>query len=74
MAGRKLEDRIAKDLRQAGFKVEIEPTLKGVRPDLLVRTPDDRRFVVEIKAWQARPGFAARAANQQVVTVPSVKC
>ena len=56
--------KIARDLRKAGFSVESQPTVSGVRPDLLVKTPDDRHFVVEVKAWSSRPGFAARAADQ----------
>lgn len=64
MAEKKIEQKIIRDLRKGGFEVEVRPKVQGVRPDLLVKTSDHRRFVVEVKAWESRPGFAARAAKQ----------
>lgn len=64
MSEEELTARIARDLREAGFSVQVQPTLRGLRPDLLVKAPDGRQFVVETKTWASRPGFAARAAGQ----------
>lgn len=64
MADSALETRVEAELRSAGFLVESQPTMSGIRPDFLVRTPDNRRIVVEVKGWEAHPGFAARAASQ----------
>jgi len=58
------ERRIHKKLIDAGFDVEEQPALGGLRPDFLVRRPDGSQIVVEAKAWKTTPANLERAAQQ----------
>jgi hypothetical protein len=64
MAGRDLEDQIAKRLGKAKFNFEREPAIGGLRPDFLVKGPEGKLVVVEAKRWDPRGGNTARALDQ----------
>jgi hypothetical protein len=55
---------VAKVLKQEGFNFTREVSMGGLRPDFIVRGPDDQLAIVEVKRWGKRPGFASHAAEQ----------
>ncbi len=59
-----LSVRVARVLREAGFSIEAEPAIGGLRPDFLVRGPAGQIVVVEAKAWDDSPGYISRAVSQ----------
>jgi hypothetical protein len=50
-AYKNFEKRISSALDRAGFRVYANPEIGGLRPDFLVRDPDGRTYVIELKAW-----------------------
>lgn len=64
MSDRRLENEIEKELADAGFEFEREPTIGGLRPDFLIKGPRGELVIVEIKPWNPRGGNTARAIQQ----------
>lgn len=59
-----LAERVAGRLTDAGFEVDVQPVVGGLRPDLLVHGPAGSTYVVEVKTWDSRGGNTARAIRQ----------
>jgi hypothetical protein len=64
MSDSKFEDAIEKELANAGFEFEREPSIGGLRPDFLVKGPRGELVIVELKPWGPRAGNTARAIEQ----------
>jgi hypothetical protein len=60
----KFTDQIASLLKKAGFELEREPAIGGLRPDFLVSGPKGQTVVIEAKDWQSGGGNTARAMEQ----------
>jgi len=61
---KEFEQEIIQLLEASGFQVQTNVTVGGVQPDIVVAVPDGRIYVVEVKAWEKKPGFTVRAARQ----------
>ena len=61
---RELADQVARNLAEAGIRFDRDVSLGGIQPDLIAYSPDDRTFIIEVKAWQKHRGFRNRAAHQ----------
>ena len=59
-----LDELVAKQLREAGFEYETQPVIGQARPDFLVRTPEGKEIVLEVKGWVESPENITRAAHQ----------
>jgi hypothetical protein len=59
-----LEQLVEKKLKEAGFEYETQPIVGKGRPDFLVRTPDGKEIVLEVKGWSENPENIKRAAHQ----------
>jgi hypothetical protein len=68
-----LNEEVTAILDDAGLTWDREPLLEGVRPDLLVRSPDGRRLVLELKTI-ADPGAiqAVNAYEQAIRTAQAI--
>lgn len=64
MKEREFEREVTLALQKAGISFQTHVALGGVQPDFVVPTPDGRLVVVEAKAWERSPGFAAHAEEQ----------
>lgn len=64
MREREFERDVSLALKKAGISFQTQVALAGVQPDFVVPTPDGRLVVVEAKAWERSPGFAAHAEEQ----------
>jgi hypothetical protein len=53
---------MASDLRKENIPVQTEVSLGGIRPDMVVTTPDGRHIIIEVKLWS--PANRKRAAEQ----------
>jgi len=60
----KLTNQVGDALSQAGLDFDRQVSIGGVQADFLVRSRDDRTFVVDVKAWDKFRGFRNRAAHQ----------
>lgn len=58
------ERKVARALGKAKIPFQSHVALDGVQPDFVIKTPDGRVIVVEAKAWEHSPGFAAHAEEQ----------
>jgi len=59
-----LVERIAHDLRTAGFDVRMQPIVGGLQPDILAEGPTGSSLVIDVKTWEPRGGNTARAIHQ----------
>lgn len=64
MQGTEFELEVARALDKAEIPFQSQVALDGVQPDFVIKTPDGRVIVVEAKAWERSPGFAAHAEEQ----------
>ena len=74
---------IARRLRKEGFVLEENPAIKGVRPDIIVKSPNGHSIILELKLarggsfdiraalGQARMYQEITGANQSFVVVPT---
>lgn len=60
-------DSITNYLQNAGLTFEANVSLEGVLTDFVVYAPDGRRFAIDVKSWEKRPGFTNHAAHQVVL-------
>ena len=64
MLEKELQNQIATQLTQAGFRFEQEQNIGGLRLDFVVYGPNDAMVIVEVRAWDPRGGNTARALKQ----------
>ena len=55
---------LADKLSKAGVSFDREPSILGLRPDFVVKTPDGRKIIVEVKSWSATRANKERAQQQ----------
>jgi hypothetical protein len=61
---KELYEYIIQNLEDSDIPFETDVGIGGVVPDILVHSPDGRRFAVDIKNWTKFEGFTIRAAKQ----------
>src|ERR1700730_4322489 len=62
--GREFEQRVAQILQQLGANFVRDEPVGGVRPDFVVRAPNGKIAIVEVKGWDPSGGNTARALDQ----------
>jgi hypothetical protein len=62
--GTRFELSLAKKLAEAGVEFQLNPTIRGLRPDFLIEA-DGKRTVVEAKSWNNPSPKAIRIAIKQ---------
>jgi len=55
---------VADVLKRSGFLVTVEPSIGGLRPDFVAKTPEGRTIVVEVKRWVPNRAHIQRAKKQ----------
>jgi hypothetical protein len=60
----RFQQRVEETLHKAKIQFVTKPFIAGLRPDILVTSPDGRVTIVETKVWKATPENIARARQQ----------
>lgn len=61
---RELANEVARFLRKEKIQFDREVAIGGIQSDFLIYSPDNRKFIVDVKAWERFDGFRNRAAHQ----------
>lgn len=51
-------------IQRTSLNYRKDASLKGVRPDFLIRAPDGSEIVVDLRAWESTPSLLRRARDQ----------
>ncbi|MGD2158341.1 MAG: hypothetical protein PVG14_18855 [Anaerolineales bacterium] len=59
-----LANEVARLLRKEKIQFDRNVAIGGLQPDFLIHSADDRKFIIDVKAWDRFDGFRTRAAHQ----------